>query len=128
MSYDLTTDRGKVRLLIQDTASTIFTDTEVDSFLTMAENQVPAAAGMALRAIAANKALLAKYKQAGKYSEDTRQIYKALMELAERVESGAAVPHEAHIEQTFGDVNDPLGGKQEREFLDSKSVREGTDT
>jgi len=49
-TYDLTTDIGKVRLLIQDTAikTAQFTDAEITAFLTMSGDVVKVAAIIAL--------------------------------------------------------------------------------
>lgn len=51
-TYDITTDRGKVRLLIGDTvdAGHQFEDDEIDAFLTMAGGSILTAAGYALEA------------------------------------------------------------------------------
>ncbi len=55
-NYDITTDRGKVRLLIGDTvdAGHQFEDDEIDAFLTMAGGSILTAAGYALEAWAAS--------------------------------------------------------------------------
>jgi len=56
-TYNITTDRGKVRLLIYDvdTVNCHFTDTEIDTFLTMANDSIYLAAAMALEAWAATE-------------------------------------------------------------------------
>ena len=55
-TYDITTDRGKVRLLISDTnaADYQFEDTEIDAFLTMASSSLLLAASYALESWAAS--------------------------------------------------------------------------
>lgn len=63
-TYDVTTDRGKVRLRIADTNTSdadqqIFTDAEIDAFLEM-EGTVRLAAAMALETIAANQVQVLK--------------------------------------------------------------------
>ena len=59
--YDLSTDAGKVRLLIPDSNenSYLFEDDEIAAFLTL-ESGVKRAAAMALEVIAANEALVLK--------------------------------------------------------------------
>ena len=55
-TYDVTTDRGKVRLLISDTnaADYQFEDAEIDAFLTMADDSILLAASYALESWAAS--------------------------------------------------------------------------
>ena len=50
-TYDPTTDRGRVRLLVRDTdeKSYVFSDAEIDVFLALAESDVFLAAAMACR-------------------------------------------------------------------------------
>jgi len=61
-TYDVTTNRGKVRLLITDVEPTdpCFDDDEIDAFLSMAANTVLLAAAMALETIASNEVLVLK--------------------------------------------------------------------
>ena len=51
-TYDITTDRGKVRLIINDTAlvGCIFSDLEIDTFLSMNSGDVNLAAADSLEA------------------------------------------------------------------------------
>ncbi len=55
-TYDITTDRGKVRLLIGDTnaADYQFEDDEIDAFLTLANSSLLLAASYALESWAAS--------------------------------------------------------------------------
>lgn len=57
-TYDITTNRGKVRLLSVDSDSTyaVFEDDEIDAFLSMEGNNVKRAAAQALDTIASNDA------------------------------------------------------------------------
>ena len=61
-TYDLTTDRGKVRLLCTDSvvAYEIFDDDEIDSFLTLESDNVKKAAALALETIASSEVLVQK--------------------------------------------------------------------
>ena len=62
-TYDITTDRGRVRLLCTDTDDTIgapaqyFQDSEIDFFLTAMSSSVLRAAALALYTIAAQEVL-----------------------------------------------------------------------
>jgi len=65
-TYDLATDRGKVRLLIQDTDSTyeFYSDAEIDAFITLAGDldgdTVFNASAIALESWASNQVLILK--------------------------------------------------------------------
>jgi hypothetical protein len=65
-TYDLSTDRGKVRLIIQDSNATypFYTDEEIDAFITIAGNMegdsVFNAAAVALESWASNQVLILK--------------------------------------------------------------------
>ncbi len=85
-TYDLSTDIGQVRLLIGDTdidptSAAVFTDEELQFFLTR-EGSVNSAAAAALEATAASKARLAKAIKSLNFSEDTRGAAKELRETA----------------------------------------------
>lgn len=60
-TYDVSTARGKVRMLIPDssTASYVFDDAEIDAFLSM-EGDVRRATALALETLASNEALVLK--------------------------------------------------------------------
>ncbi|MEE8551467.1 MAG: hypothetical protein V3T08_09480 [Gemmatimonadota bacterium] len=60
-TYDTTTSRGRVRLLVSDTDTAdatkqIFTDAEIDAFLAFENNEIYAAAAAACESLAANTA------------------------------------------------------------------------
>ncbi len=84
-TYNLATNVGKVRNLIDDTATddtALFTDEEITSILTLEGNDIYGSAAVCMIRIAASKALLAKLKQAGNYKEDLRSIAKECRETA----------------------------------------------
>jgi len=66
LTYDVATDRGKVRLLIQDTveANEFYDDTEIDAFLTLAADLDGAAiynaSALALESWASNQLMVLK--------------------------------------------------------------------
>ena len=64
-TYDVTTNRGKVRLKIGDTDTVnvnrqLFTDAEIDAFLAMNDSSILLSAAAALDAMAANQAMVLK--------------------------------------------------------------------
>jgi len=61
-TYDLSTDRGKVRLLCTDSVAAyeIFSDDEIDSFLTLESSGIKKAAALALETIASSEVLVQK--------------------------------------------------------------------
>lgn len=75
-NYDITTNRGKVRLLISDTAlvDCHFEDTEIDAFLTMASDSINLAAAMALEAWAASLTESAESEKIGDYAYTKKQV------------------------------------------------------
>jgi hypothetical protein len=99
-TYDLTKDIGKVRLLIQDTdisssgAKAVFSDEEITFFLTVtaqdSANNLYLAAAHALEVNATEAARLAKRKRIDVLSNDTTEIAKQLLMLADRYKQKAA--------------------------------------
>ncbi len=84
-TYDITTDRGKVRLLIGDTdaADYHFEDNEIDAFLTMAGGSILTAAGYALEAWASSITDSLLSEKIGDYSytkKDAENKLKLAME------------------------------------------------
>ena len=88
-TYDPSTDRGRVRMLItdRDENNPIFQDAEVDAFLSMEGDSVKLAAASALCAIAADQALLLKKIKllGGDLETDGPAVAKELRELAKQL-------------------------------------------
>jgi hypothetical protein len=88
-TFDPTTNRGKVRLLVSDTddqtaANQVFTDAEIDAFLSLEDNEVYAAAAAAAQSMAANASRSAIKYIAQKILElDLKDVPKHFRELAE---------------------------------------------
>lgn len=125
-SYSLSTDNGKVRLWIQDTNSALyaFSDEEIAVILAQYSNDIKASSAALLMILATNKAKLAVYKSAGKYTEDLRSLAKELREQAKSIMSGEMeVPYETVAEQTFGPLDKPFEGAQEKEFIQREHLR-----
>ena len=96
-TYDPTTDRGKVRLLLRDTDTVnseyqLYTDAEIDAFLSMAGSDIYLAASdacLALATDAARQAIL--YRVLNQDLEmDRRQIPRMYRELAAEYKKQAA--------------------------------------
>lgn len=83
-TYDVTTNRGKVRLLItdRDAANEIFNDNEIDAFLSMMGSNVFRAAAIALFQIAATEALLLKVIRLLELTTDGAKVADSLRALA----------------------------------------------
>jgi hypothetical protein len=120
-TYDPTTARGKVRLLIQDTvsASAVFTDADIDAFLELAGGNAYAGAALACRSLAASYAKLAKSVTAGKYAETTGDAAKYLLELAKTLSESA----QSGIEPAEATAETAETLFSEREFLEKDSLR-----
>lgn len=89
-TYDITTDTGKIRLKIgdKDVANAVFTDEELQAFLTD-EGSVILASAAALEAWAATYAANADSEHIGDYSF-TQTITKKMLDLAQRLRDSDA--------------------------------------
>ncbi len=83
-TYDLATDRGKVRLLCNDTkiVTPVFDDTEIDQFLALEASNVKAAAALALETIATSEALTQKSIRVLELQMDGPAVARALLQRA----------------------------------------------
>lgn len=93
-TYVLTTNIGKVRLLIgdTDTSDTQFSDDEITAFLTMASNSVNIAAALALESWAATLTDSAESEKIGDYAYTKKQATNKLALAARLRENEAEVP------------------------------------
>ena len=81
-TYDLSTDIGKVRLLIPDSsANYVFEDAEITAFLGM-ESGVKRAAALALETIASNETLVLKVIRLLDLSTDGAKVADSLLKRA----------------------------------------------
>lgn len=104
-TYDVNTDRGKVRLLIFDYDEEnpdvqIFTDVEIDAFLTLENSDIRLAAAQALDTIASREALIQKViKTQDGFQTDGAKLAAELRarakSLREQVEEGIGAPEDA---------------------------------
>lgn len=93
-TYSPSTDRGKVRLLISDTDDSdatrqLFTDEEIDTFLTLRASSVFRAAATALRTIASNEVQVQKRISILDLRTDGPSEARALRQLADDYEQAA---------------------------------------
>lgn len=83
------TNRQKVYLYIGDTAEAIFTNDEIDSLLSDADQNVFLAASCACISMATDAARLALVVKIGDYSKDARAVARELSRRAMEFESKA---------------------------------------
>ena len=83
-TYDVTTDRGKVRALVSDTSSTscALEDNEVDAFLTLSRSNVFDAAALGCDAIRASFKKMANLQLFGEVSINLTELRRDLQALA----------------------------------------------
>ena len=91
VTYDITTDVGKVRLKIGDTvlADYKFTDEEIEVFLSMESNNIDMAAALALESWAASYATNADSEKIGDYAY-TQKVVDKMLALAGRLRSNVS--------------------------------------
>lgn len=85
MPIDYTTNRGKVRLLVNDVdeaSGLVFTNAEIDAFLSLEGANVKRAAAQAIDTIADNEALASKVIRAQDKSTDGAKVADALRKRA----------------------------------------------
>ena len=107
-TYDITTDRGKVRLIIGDvsTTSCIFSDLEIDTFLSMHSGNINLAAAEALGAWAAKYATSPDSEHIGDYSY-TQKIIANMNKLKKELEEkDASIPYLTWAEMDLSGVED----------------------
>lgn len=122
-TYDTTTNLGKVRNLIGDSVDSghQLEDADINAFLSMTSNDLYKSASLCLYRISASKALLAKRKQAGNYSEDLTAIAREVREVAKLYQTMAeSIPAEAQAEVITTDFS-------YREVLLNKVLRDEND-
>lgn len=93
-SFDPTTDRGKVRLLVADTDvgnenKRIFSDAEIDAFLDLENNEVYPAAAAACRSVSASASKSAIAWRALDRRIDKKDVPEHFRDLADKYEERA---------------------------------------
>lgn len=91
-TYDLSSDVGRVRLLIPDTvwASAIFQDEELSAFLAMETGSVRRAVALALETIGANEVMTLKVMRMLDVQTDGAKVSEALLSRAKLLRQQAA--------------------------------------
>lgn len=102
MSYEITTNIGKVRLAIGDTdeSNEVFTNTEIEYFLTAQSDNINLAAAQAARAWAAKYTTSADTEKIGDYAYSQKAVDKFLKLATTLEEKDASTPY-----QTYGSFN-----------------------
>lgn len=110
-TYDPTTNAGRVRLLIGDTSvddadAQLFSDAEIDAFLSLGGGRVRLAAAQALEAIAANQVMVLKVITSHDLSTDGASVARELRQQAAslRKQDEDGIGTEADDDGLFGIV------------------------
>ena len=123
-TYDLTTDCGKVRLLIQDTnvaaGKFCFSDEELTFFLAET-GEYHRAAAMALRSWAALLGRQEEMVKLGAWQGDKRDVCGKMLALADQLEKQAAgaVPYFGHARMDW-----TVPGQIRREIAEAERLEE----
>lgn len=118
-TLDASTNIGKVRYLVNDVvaASYVLSDTQINAFLSMHSNDLFLTAAQCMMAIASSRALLAKRKSAGNYTEDLTAIARECREAAALFKEQAnEMPAEGVAEGFYTDFS-------YRQVLENKALR-----
>jgi len=130
-TYDITTNRGKTRLLCTDTDvaggadAQYFEDAEIDFFLTAMGNNILRAAALALYTIAAQEVLLMKRIRLLDLSTDGPAEAKALKELADTYQEKAALAEAEEGGGTFDYGEMVTDGFTAEERRNKEALRSG---
>lgn len=90
-TFDLSTDVGKVRMLIPDRVAgdILFEDEEIEAFLEMESGNVRRAAALALETVAADQALTLKVIKSLDLDTDGAKVSDALLKRADKLREQA---------------------------------------
>lgn len=126
-TYDVTTDRGRVRMLItdRDAAHEIFNDNEIDAFLDMMSGSVFRAAAVALFQIAASETLVQKRIRLLELSADGPAEAEALRRLALEYQEKADIAEAGDAGGAFDYAEMVVDQFTYRERLDKEELRAG---
>lgn len=102
-TFDLTTDVGRVRLLIPDRVAgdILFEDEELEAFLALESGNVRRAAALALETVAADQALTLKVIKTLDLTTDGAKVAEALLKRAEKLREQAAASEDAEEGAAF---------------------------
>lgn len=90
-TYDVSTGAGKVRLMATDTdtSNQLFTDAEIDAFLTLESSNLKKAAALALETIASQEALILKVLKTADVTTDGAKLSAELRARAKGLRESA---------------------------------------
>lgn len=121
-SSDPTSNKDKLRLLLFDTdvSNAIWTDQELEVFLSMADSNFYSAAARAVRALALNKGKSAiMYRLAETIRVDKREMPRILMQMARDFDRAAENDPGSVVEfvDAFAIAFDPVTGADVSEYV-----------
>lgn len=124
---DLSTDRDKVRLLATDVdiANPIFTDAEVDAFMSLEGSNIKAAAALALETIARNQVLVLKVIRLLEIQTDGASVARELRMQADKLREQADRDEAASDGGAFDWAEMVLNDFSLRERFVATALREG---
>lgn len=124
-TYDPSTDRGKVRLMIPDRSEegVFFSDEEVGTFLEI-EDGVLRATALALETMASDQAMTLKVVKVLDLSTDGRAVSQALLERAAKLRSQAAEAEAAEDGGAFDIAEWNVSPFAGREIVWNEGLRE----
>lgn len=115
-TYDVSSDRGKVRMLIPDSSATsyVFEDAEIDAFLFLEDSDVRRGAALALETLASNEALVLKVIKVLDLQTDGAKTADALLKRAGLLRGQADVADAAggNVFDWAEMVFDPFSGRE----------------
>lgn len=111
MPIDFATARGKVRLLLNDVdeSAFVFSDAEVDAFLSMEGQNVKRAAAQAIDTNADNEALASKVLKDHQLSTDGAKVADSLRKRAAELRRQADTDDAASDDSAFFEVTPTFG-------------------
>ena len=124
-TYSLSTDRGKVRLLVKDTTDEglpqkgehyVFSDAEIDAFLEMNSSDVWASAADACHSLAADEILGSLILSLSGFKIDRSKVPEYWTKLAERYETKAKEGARVEFVDSF-DYGVSDFGEDETEYM-----------
>jgi hypothetical protein len=124
-TYDLGTNIGKVRMLIpdHDEDNAIFTDEEIEAFLSLEDNSIRRAAAVALETMAANDAYVLKNMSLLDINTNGPAVSAALLQRAALLREQAKSAEETDVDELFGWAEMVYDDFSARERLDNEALR-----
>lgn len=127
-TYDVSTDRGKTRLMIPDNTSTayVFEDDEIDAFLSLEYDNVRRGAALALETIASNEAMVQKVIKLLDLQTDGAKTSDALLKRAKLLRDQADRADAAEDGGAWDIAEWTVSEFAKRERLENQWLRSGS--